>query len=144
MGKLKTATVFQDQQVNNVFSQYPEQIQSKLLFIRELIFNIASNLDEVGAIQETLKWGEPSYVTCDTNSGSTCRIGWKKSTPEKYYVYFNCKTTLVDTFKEIYGPLFTYGGNRSLIFDIHEEIPAAELSDCIAIALTYHSSKKRK
>lgn len=54
------------------------------------------------------------------------------------------KTTLVDTFKEIYGDLFSYSGNRAIILPSSEAIPEAELSECIAIALTYHLTKKRK
>ena len=115
-----------------------------MLFLRQLIFNVASCTSGVGQLEETLKWGEPSYVTSQTKSGSTVRIDWKKSIPNQYAMYFNCKTTLVETFREIYGDLFTYDGNRSLIFQIDDEIPVDELSDCIAIALTYHLAKKRR
>ena len=135
---------FTEQQVADKFASYPNHVRPQLLFLRELIFDVASNLPEVGVLQETLKWGEPSYVTHETKSGSTCRIDWKKSTPDHYYMYFNCKTRLVDTFKDIYGPTFSYGGNRSIIFDVDAEPPVDELSDCIAMALTYHLSKKRK
>lgn len=137
-------TKFEDAKVKEKFLSYPGNIQLKLLVIRDLIFKVASSLDGVGPIYETLKWGEPSYVTLKTKSGSTCRINWKKNTPTKYYIYFNCKTTLVETFKEIYGPLFRYGCNRSIILDASEELPIDEISDCIAMALTYHQSKKRK
>ena len=135
---------FTEKQVADKFASYPKRVRPQLLFLRELIFDVASSLTEVGALQETLKWGEPSYVTHETKSGSTCRIDWKKNTPDHYYIYFNCKTHLVDTFKEIYGPTFTYGGNRSIIFEVGEKLPIDELSDCIAMALTYHSSKKRR
>ena len=50
-------------------------------------------------------------------------------------MYFNCKTTLVDDFKEIYSDTFRFGGNRSLIFyedDIIpvDDAPAREQSGC--------------
>lgn len=115
-----------------------------MLLLRELIFDIASSTPGVGNIEEALKQGEPSYITSQTKSGSTVRIDWKKSIPDQYFVYFNCKTTLVETFKEIYRDIFNYGGNRSLIFQIDEKIPVNELSDCIAMALTYNLNKKRK
>lgn len=135
---------FQSEKVQETFDNYPKSIKSRLLYLRELIFKTASQTPGVGDIEETLKWGEPSYVTSQTHSGSTVRIDWKKGTPEHYCMYFNCKTTLVDTFKEIYGKLFTYGGNRSLIFHKDDMLPLNELSDCIAMALTYHLSKKRR
>ncbi|ABS78541.2 hypothetical protein CbuD7D7780_11725 (plasmid) [Coxiella burnetii] len=135
---------FQCRKVQEKFENYPQSIKPRLLFLREFIFKVASQTAGVGDIEETLKWGEPSYVTSQTKSGSTIRIDWKKSTPNQYYIYFNCKTTLVDTFKEIYDDLFTYGGNRSLIFQKDDKLPVDELSDCIAMALTYHLTKKRR
>lgn len=141
---MKKNRSFESLKVKEKFDSYPAEIKPKLLGLRELIYNVAAYTNGVGAIEETLKWGEPSYITSKTKSGSTIRIDWKKSTPNLYYMYFNCKTTLIDTFKEIYGDVFNYGGNRSLIFQLNEEIPTSALEDCISIALTYHLSKKRK
>ena len=133
-----------DDAVKEKFNSYPKGIKQKLLFLRQLIFDIASQTKGVGKIEETLKWGEPSYITSETKSGSTIRIDWKSSMPHHYALYFNCKTTLVDTFNETYGDMFHYGGNRSIIFNVNEPIAVDELSDCIAMALTYHLNKKRR
>ncbi len=135
---------FKSEGVKVISDNYPENIKPKMLFLRELIFEVAACTKEVGEIEEVIRWGEPSYATSETKSGSTIRMDWKKGTPNHYYLYFNCKTTLVDTFKEIYGDLFTYGGNRSLIFYTNTKLPIDELSDCIAMALTYRLSKKRR
>lgn len=123
---------------------YPGSVKLKLYYLRDLILDVASKTPGVGEIEETLKWGEPSFITSQTKSGSTIRIDWKKSTPHLYYIYFNCKTTLIDDFKEIYGDVFVYGGNRSIIFKVDDEVPYKELSECIALALTYHAKKKPK
>lgn len=135
---------FYSKAVQEVFNSYPKTIKDKLLFLRQLIFEVAEETQGVGELEETLKWGEPSYVTAETRSGSTVRIGWKKSHPLQYAMYFNCRTTLVDTFKEIYGDLFRYEGNRSIIFNVEDEIPINELSDCIAMTLKYRLIKKRR
>lgn len=135
---------FRNEDVKEKFNSYPKNIRQKLLFLRQLIFDIASRTTSVGQLEETLKWGEPSYITSESKSGSTVRIDWKKSTPHQYAVYFNCKTTLVDTFKEIYGSTFCYGGNRSIIFEGSDQIPVNELTDCIVMALTYNLKKKRR
>jgi len=129
---------FQSAEVQDKFIAYPDNIRPKMLQLRELIFTIAADLNGVGAITETMKWGEPSYIASQTKSGTTIRIDWKKSTPNSYYMYFNCKTTLVANFKVIYGDIFTYGGNRSLILPCNADIPVKELSGCIAMALTYY------
>ena len=133
---------FQCDAVKRHFDVYPQGIRQKMLYLRRLIFEVAASTEGVGSLQETLKWREPSYLTVETKSGSTVRMDWKSSMPDQYALYFNCKTTLVDTFKEIYGDIFCYEGNRSIVFDKDEVLPVDALKDCIALALTYHLNKK--
>ncbi len=133
---------FSCEEVASVFNMYPEPYKSKLLKLRELIFDVASQLgDEVGPVTEALRWGEPSYLTMQSKSGSTIRLAWHASKPNQYGMFLNCKTTLIADIKEIYGPIFNYGGNRSILFTENDVIPIPELSDCIAMALTYHLNK---
>ncbi|EQA46059.1 PF08818 domain protein [Leptospira broomii serovar Hurstbridge str. 5399] len=127
--------------VAEVFYNYPERMRAKLLFLRQLIFDTASKMESVGPLEETLKWGEPSYLTTQTKSGSTIRIHHRESQGDEYGIYFNCQTTLVEQFKRKYRKKFHFEGNRSIIFKYDESIPVAELQDCISLALTYHSSK---
>ena len=133
---------FVDLQVTAVFNNYPEKMRKKLLFLRQLIFDTAVATEGVGELEETLKWGEPSYLTPQTKSGSTVRIDWKKKNEGQYAMYFKCTTNLVETFREKYPTEFKYGGNRSIIFDEDDDIPVQALRDCIALALTYHLRKK--
>lgn len=123
--------------VADVFKQYPSEMRKKLLFLRTLIFETASELN-VGEVEETLKWGEPSYIT---KQGSTIRMDWKPRAPEHYALYFNCKTTLVETFEALYGNLFCYEGNRAIIFTRLELIPVKQLKHCIGLSLQYHRLK---
>jgi hypothetical protein len=55
---------------------YPSGIRKQLLVLRELIFAAAQASKGVGELEETLKWGEPAYVTAQSKSGSTVRIDW--------------------------------------------------------------------
>lgn len=57
-------------------------------------------------------------------------------------LYVHCQTTLVATFRKTFGATFRYEGNRALIFDAAEPLPAPELAACIALALTYHLQKR--
>ncbi|MCB9078561.1 MAG: DUF1801 domain-containing protein [Anaerolineaceae bacterium] len=125
-----------------VFDQYPERMREKLLFLRRLIIETAATTEGVGALEETLKWGEPSYLTPQTKSGSTVRIDWKKKKEDEYAIYFKCTTTLVASFREKYPTEFKYGGNRSIIFNEDDDVPVEALKACIAMALTYHLRKK--
>ena len=74
--------------VARAFEAYPPKMRRKLMALRELIFKTAAATDGVGVIEETLKWGEPAYLTRQTKSGSTIRIGWKRSRPTQYAMYF--------------------------------------------------------
>ncbi|NRB10295.1 MAG: DUF1801 domain-containing protein [Rickettsiaceae bacterium] len=133
---------FKNIAIKEVFMSYPEEFRQKLLVIRELIFTTANDISSVGTVEETLKWGEPSYVTSETNSGSTIRLGWHKKSPDQYAIYFNCNTKLIYMFKQRYGDIFKYGGNRSILFNVNDIVPTTELKDCIAMALTYKLNKK--
>ncbi|MBO9597642.1 MAG: DUF1801 domain-containing protein, partial [Cohnella sp.] len=117
-----------------VFELYPQQIQRKLLYLRRLILDTAAETAGVDAVEETLKWGEPSYLT---KNGSTIRIHWKKSSPHQYAMYFNCNTRLVETFRERFGNQFNFEGNRAIVFNEHDEVPVEELQQCISSSLTY-------
>lgn len=126
-------------EVAEVFAAYPKHIKNKLMFLRQLVFDAASETEGVGKVEETLKWGEPSYLV---KGGSTIRMDWIKSSPDHYAMYFHCQTKLVDTFKELYRDKFKFEGNRAIVFNESDEIPVEELKHCIALSLTYHSKKK--
>ena len=125
-------------EIADVFNHYPENIRQKLMLLRQMILDTASETEGVSEVEETLKWGEPSYLVV---GGSTVRIAWKKSKPNCYAIYFHCKTTLVDTFKELYGNKFCFEGNRAILFKENDVLPIPELKHCISLSLTYHSRK---
>ena len=131
-----------NKEVAAVFDSYPKQYKSKLLFIRQLIYETAESLEGVREIEETLKWGEPSYLTPISKSGSTIRIAWKDKKPNQYSIFFKCTANLVPAFKEQFPNKFRFGGDRSIDFKIEDEIPVNELKQCIGLALTYHLNKK--
>jgi hypothetical protein len=134
---------FESADVEAIFRAYPDHLREKLLFLRELIFETASATPGVGDLQETLKWGQPSYVTAQTGSGSTVRIDGVKSTPTRYAMYFHCQTNLVGTFRELYSGRLKFGENRSILFDSDDHPPGPALRHCVALALTYHLQKAR-
>ncbi|MCB1213910.1 MAG: DUF1801 domain-containing protein [Deltaproteobacteria bacterium] len=131
-----------DPKVAEVFKSYPASIRKQLMLIRALIFKTAKSTQGVGPIEESLKWGEPAYLTSKTGSGSTIRLAWKEAYPKQYAVYFNCKTSLVESFKTLFAGTFNFEGNRSIVFEKSEKLPLKELGICIEMALTYHLRKK--
>jgi Domain of unknown function (DU1801) len=128
--------------IEAVFDAYPSPVKARLLALRRLIFDTAKTTKGVGALEEALKWGQPSYLTTESKSGSTVRIDRLKDEAGGYAVYFHCQTDLVETFRELY-PQLRYGGNRSILLDAGNKLPEAELRHCIALALTYHARKRK-
>ena len=139
-----TRARFPDPAVDAVFNAYPKPLRARLLALRRLIFDTAGSTNGVGALQETLKWGQPSYLTPETKRGSTIRIDRVKSDANRYAVYFHCQTDLVETFRELYPTELRYGGNRSILLDAADDIPEPALRHCVALALTYHLNKRKQ
>lgn len=125
-----------------VFATYPPAIRRRLLELRDVIFETAASVDDVGDLTETLKWGEPAYLPVKTRIGSTIRLGWKASVPNQYALYFNCNTTLVDSFRT-YFPELHYGGNRAVLLEQDGPASLSALAHCIELTLTYHVRKRR-
>jgi hypothetical protein len=123
--------------VARVFKGYPAPLRRKLMRLRQLILDTAARLEGVGRLEETLRWGEPAYVTT-TGSGSTIRIDRRRRNPKQYAVYFHCRTSLVDTFRTAFPDTFTFEGNRAIVFDECDRVPTRELALCIEAALIYH------
>lgn len=128
-----------NQDVSKVFEHYPEAIRQRLMQVRALLYEVAAE-ENLGEIEETLKWGEPSYLS---RHGSTIRLGWKQSEPELYCVYFHCQTKLVETFRELYGDEMTYQGNRAIEFHIDKPLAEHPLKHCLYLALNYHKLKNK-
>ncbi len=119
------------------FSRYPLKPRQSLKSIRALIFDIAQQ-EKLAEPEESLKWGEPSYLV---KGGSPVRFNWSDKDPQHYSLYFNCKTTLVETFKEIYGDVFEFKANRSIRFALKDSVPEKELRHCLLLAFRYHHLK---
>jgi hypothetical protein len=120
------------------FAAFPERVRAQLLEVRDLVFETGASIEGVGPLTETLKWGEPAYLTEATRSGSTVRLGWFRSSEREGAVLFNCRTTLVDDFRERFPGVFAYEKNRAILLDAREPLPKAPLSTCVGMALTYH------
>jgi hypothetical protein len=125
-------------EVADVFNEFPRPIRNRLLEVRSLIFETAAKSDGVGFLTETLKWGEPAYVTEASGSGSTIRLGRVKAWEKDCAILFNCRTTLVATFRSRFPEAFRFEKNRAILLSVSGPLPKAPLSICLSMALTYH------
>ncbi|MBU1288119.1 MAG: DUF1801 domain-containing protein [Alphaproteobacteria bacterium] len=130
--------------VEAAFDAFPARARAYLLQLRDLILATASKTHGVGPLTETLKWGEPAYLTSTTKSGTTIRLGWKPAAPNTAQLLVHCSTTLVNDWRERYAGTLAFSGTRSIDLDITAPLPRAELAHCIAMALTYHARKPAK
>jgi hypothetical protein len=125
------------------FSGYPAAARRQLQALRKLILDTARTTEGVGPLDEALKWGQVSFLTNASKSGSTIRIDRVKSDESQVAVFFHCQTNLVETFRERY-PELSYSGNRAILLDAEKKLPEAKLRHCVALALTYHLAKRKK
>ena len=133
---------FADKNVAEVFRRYPAELRARLMALRELIFDVAAGTEGVGPLRETLKWGQPSYLTEESGSGSSVRID-RLQKGDGYAIYFHCQSGLVGRFRELYDDTFRYEGERAILFDRSERLPTRALGHCIGLALTHHARKKK-
>jgi hypothetical protein len=127
--------------VSAAFAAFPAPVRARLLNVRDLIFDTAATTTGVGEIEETLKWGEPAYLTTRSGSGSTIRLAQDKDS-RAAAIHFICHTNLVDEFRRLYPDGLRYAGNRSILLSQDKATDEAALRHCIALALTYHLRKK--
>ncbi|MCB9612709.1 MAG: DUF1801 domain-containing protein [Sandaracinus sp.] len=103
--------------------------------LRGVILDVASTTAGVGTVVETLKWGQPSYLTIGPKSGTTIRLG---PHDEGYAFFVPCQTTLVETYRVSFGEKLRFEGNRAVVFRLGRKPPRKIVAACVKAALLYH------
>jgi len=127
--------------VKNAFDAMPEAQRNHALQIRQWILDVAASHEDLGDIEETLKWGEPSYLPSKPRIGSTVRIASFDS--DAVGLYFNCQTMLVENFRRTYGDELEYSKNRAVVFRTDLPLDEGVVKQCVSSALLYHLSKRQ-
>lgn len=118
------------------FAAFPEAARERLLAVRDTILRLAEET-ATGPLTETLKWGQPAYLTEATEAGSTIRLGMQDDRPA---VFFICNTSLVDGFRSDFPDALDYVGNRAVLLDADSDMDALEV--CLSRALRYHLDRR--
>ncbi|MEM9550368.1 MAG: DUF1801 domain-containing protein [Pseudomonadota bacterium] len=132
---------FADAAVAAAFAAFPDASRAGLLALRRLILDTAAKTPGVGSIHETLKWGQPSYLTHETGSGTTIRLGIPKE--GGIAVFTHCQTTVIADFRALFPDTFRYDGNRAVMLPDPSAPPPDAIGMLIRSALTYHMNRKR-
>ena len=122
--------------VKSAFEAFDPKARSALHHLRSLILKVAAENPRIGPIEETLKWGTPSYLPSQTKSGTTLRLGQPKN--GGFAIYTHCQTTLIGDFQSQFPSEFTYEGNRAIVFQTETDIKSDLMEMFISNALTYH------
>lgn len=130
---------FTNSAVEAAFEMFPDSHKAQLLLLRELILTTGDSLNLPGGVEETLKWGEPSYLPNKPKIGSTMRI--RQFDDDNVGVYFNCQTMLVESFRSMYGDELSYSKNRAIVFSKKAILPETIIANCTRMALRYHLDK---
>jgi hypothetical protein len=121
-----------------IYEEYPIKVKAFLLEMRNIILDIAKKEKEVGFIEEVVRWGQPTFLTTETKSGTMIRIDRYKKQDDKIAIYFHCQTQIIKMIHLKYGDKLTYDGNRAIIFDINKSLPRRVIKDCALLALRYN------
>lgn len=127
---------FQTPQVKAAYDAFPEGQKEIALMLRDLVFAVAADTPEVGRVEETLKWGQPSFITPKTKSGSTLRIGVTKAGDTG--IYAHCGTSIISDYAATFPGDDRIDGNRGVLFATANEIVPDRLRHLIRHGLTYH------
>ena len=124
------------------FNACPTNARQALLSIRDWIFELAGEINGVGAVTESLKWGEPAWRP-KSGSGITIRADWKASTPDQVMIFFDCKTDLIDRTRSLLSADLATQGNRAIILPLDRPLPESAIKTALGWALTYHRDRKQ-
>lgn len=127
--------------VRAVFEAFTPRVRSRLLDLRALVFETAESLPEVGPIVESLRWGQPAYLTLASKTGTTVRLGCKEPDSGWCEVLVHCQTDLIETFVARHGAALSVEGTRAVRVRVDGALPIEPLRDFIALALTYRLRK---
>ncbi|PJZ46968.1 DUF1801 domain-containing protein [Leptospira brenneri] len=136
--KPKLKNPLPSEEISSYYFNLTPVMLEKFMEIRTWIYELSESDDRIGELEECLKWGEPSFLTPKTKSGSTIRIG--KVDNSEFALYFNCKTSIA---KEIAleFPELKCDGKRALYFEAKKKLPKAKVIICLKKALLYHQRK---
>ncbi len=126
--------------VTELIDAWPDAPRTQLLACRALFLDVAKEA-EVGRLDETLKWGQPSWRPARRNTGSTLRAYWFAKDPAFLSLYVDCKSNLATRMRDLYPDLPRNDGRRHLAIDLGAPLPEQALRHLAAMTFTYHRTK---
>ena len=126
--------------LTTAIAPWPNTAQTQFHAIRAIVQDAARTAD-IGALSETLKWGQPAWLPQKSGIGSTLRIAWSDKHPNDIGLFVNCNSNLCEQMRTIYPRDFRYEGNRALYIALNAPLPEQAIHHCAHLTLTYHRAK---
>ena len=127
--------------VSEAFAAFTDAARRMLEAARGQVFSAAESDARIGALTETLKWGEPAYLTEATGRGSTLRLGVTRA-EAKPEIFVNCRTSLVAEVRARYGDAFRYERTRGIV--LTDGVDPEAVRHAAWLALTYHLRRRER
>ncbi|MEL7131767.1 MAG: hypothetical protein AAGK77_05070 [Pseudomonadota bacterium] len=120
---------------------WSETAQTHFLSVRGIVHDVTAHAD-IGPLDESLKWGQPAWRPKRTRIGSTLRVDWSPSAPDRLLAFVDCKTDLAVQMDARYPGQFHNDGRRTLGFAMGEAFDEDAIWTLAHLTLTYHRAKR--
>jgi len=124
-------------------SHWSPAAQALLWRCRRLFHDVAASAD-TGRLDETLKWGQPSWRPVKPRTGTTLRMGWDANSPERLSFFVDCKTDLAARMRDIYPDLPLNDGQRHLGILVDAVFLQQAITHLAEMTFTYHRARRLK
>ena len=120
---------------------WPDPAQAHFVALRGLVHEVAAAAN-IGQLDESLKWGQPAWRPVRPRVGSTLRVDWSASAPERLMAFVDCKTNLASEMETRFPGQFSNDGRRALGFDLGAPLDRDAVWTLAHLTLTYHRAKR--
>lgn len=125
-----------------LIASWPQAAQQALWTCRHLFHDIAQNRG-LGRLDETLKWGQPSWRPARPRTGSTLRLNWDAGAPSHLAFFVDCKTDLAARMYSLYPDLPDNDGRRRVAVDLTAPLPEQAIAHLAEMTFSYHLVRNR-
>lgn len=121
-------------------AHWSEPAQNALWSCRAVFHDIAAQ-NALGPLDETLKWGKPSWRPKRPRTGSTLRMDWQPNAPHRLSLFVDCKTDLAARMADLYADVLTNDGRRAMGLALTAPLPEQAIAHLAQMTFTYHLKK---
>ena len=120
---------------------WPARAQAHFVTLRGIVHEVAAS-EDIGPLDESLKWGQPAWRPKRQRVGSTLRVDWSPAFPDRLMAFVDCKTDLAAQMDTRFPGQFANDGRRALGFDLGAALDQDAIWTLAHLTLSYHRSKR--